>query len=532
MKFINFDINLEPKSGAGYPVLADSAKYGQARAVCKLDVSSPEILAALTAIADEAMDGDQLTAFGRLLGANLLTGPVEDLFNKIVGAVQSQPKNGVRIRLRVNAPELNVLPWEFLQTGDEPLGTSTQTVLTRYIEMNELVREVEAPRPLRMLGIIPQGSGLNIEKEKAALDKAVAELGEALRVTWLEGIVTRDRIRETLGEAEYHLAHFIGHGNMDGRKATLRLNDDYGDDYPIPAETFSGFFRDSSVRLVVLNACRGAARSGADALVGVAPQVVRRGVPAVVAMQWDINDRVAQQFAKSFYRSLCIGPEAGEVDTAVTRGRAVLYDDWPGNRAFATPVLFLRAEDGRLWKGGGDEDEGEEGKGGKAAPVQQTTVQNIGVQISGSNVGGDVTGRDRITTGANSNIVMAGEGAAVTIGATPLQGAVNAGASYAALVTQVGLWQTVMGTKIDGLSGLSPDEKKDLKDQVGKIKMELIKNQNMDPARVEKLINALGVMGNNDLIDLTVKRLASPLSGVGFSLSLNTDFKARVARVG
>ena len=412
MKFINFDINLEPKSGDGYPVLADSAKYGQARTVCKLDVNSEEIKRKLEAISQEALDGDELKAFGKLLADNVFSGPVEDKFNQIVGGVKSQDQTGVRIRLRVNAPELNGLPWEFMQLGDDPIATSKYTVLTRYIEMEEMVKDVAAPKPLRMLGIIPAGSGLDTEKEKAALDKALAELGKSLELTWLEGKVTKDMIRDKLGEAEFHMIHFIGHGYMDGNQASLRLVDEYGDDYPVAAATFAGFFRDSAVRLVVLNACRGAARSASDATLGVAPQVVRRGVPAVVAMQWDINDRVAQSFAKKFYRTLCIGPEAGEVDTAVTRGRATLYDDWPGNRAFATPVLFLRAEDGRLWKGSEAEDVGKKGTGG--TPVQNIT-QNIGQQFSGT-ASGDVTFGNKITTGDHSPVVMAGAGANVNIG--------------------------------------------------------------------------------------------------------------------
>src|SRR5574337_101799 len=108
MKFINFDLNIEPRSGEGYPVLADSAKYGQARAVCRLDIASPDIAGKLGSIADDELDADGLSAFGRLLAANLLTGQVEDLFNKIVGAAQSQPRTGVRLRLRINAPDLNI----------------------------------------------------------------------------------------------------------------------------------------------------------------------------------------------------------------------------------------------------------------------------------------------------------------------------------------------------------------------------------------------------------------------------------------
>ncbi len=97
------------------------------------------------------------------------------------------------------------------------------------------------------------------------------------------------------------------------------------------------------------------------------------------------------------------------------------------------------------------------------------------------------------------------------------------------MFTQAGLWQTAMTTKIEGLS-LSADEKNDLKDQVSKIKTELVKNVNLDSARVTKLINTLGLMGGTDLIELTRKRLGPPLQGIGFSLSMNTDFKVTVEK--
>ena len=131
----------------------------------------------------------------------------------------------------------------------------------------------------------------------------------------------------------------------------LRLNDNLGDDYPVPAATVAGFFRNrAGLRLVTLNACQGAAADSANALMGLAPQIAAQAVPAVVAMQWDIADWAAQKFAAVFYTALCAGPEAGEVDTALTRARAALYDDAPDSRAFATPVLLLRAEGGRLWE--------------------------------------------------------------------------------------------------------------------------------------------------------------------------------------
>ena len=351
MQYLNFDINIEPQTADGYPVLAENARFGQARTFCKLDVDNEGLQAKLEAIARDEMDGVEIAGFGHELADVLLKDDVEKLLDRTLGAVALEQKNGVRLRLRINAPEMDRLPWELMRIDPrgDPVCLSTRTALTRYVELNEPVGAVSAPQPVRILGIIPQGSGLNTAKEKEALDRALAELDDMVQMTWLEGIVTRDHIREALLRNDYHLVHFIGHGKLDGEKATLRLNDDSGDDYECSAETFSGFFRDSSVRLVVLNACEGAARSSTNTLVGLAPQLVRRGVPAVVAMQWDITDRMAQQFASAFYRSLCMGPEAGEVETAITRARAVLFDDHRHSRAFATPVLYLRAEDGRLW---------------------------------------------------------------------------------------------------------------------------------------------------------------------------------------
>jgi hypothetical protein len=526
MNFVNFDISIESKTSDGYLIIANNTVYGQGRGLCKLDPASADIQKTLETISKEAVDGPGLIAFGKMLGANLFNGTVEEIFSKTLGGVQAQERTGVRIRLRINPAELNVLPWEFVQlaTASDPLATSVQTVVSRYIELNETVRKVEAPLPLRMLGIIPQGSGLDTDKEKAALNKAVEELGGSLKLSWLEGKVTRDAIREKLGEADYHVVHFIGHGYMDGTQASLRLTDEYGDDYPVAAETFAGFFRDSSVRLVVLNACRGAARSASDAALGVAPQVVRRGVPAVVAMQWDINDRVAQSFARTFYRSLCMGPEAGEVDTAVTRGRAVLYDDWPGNRAYATPVLFLRSEDGQLWKKGNAGPEARETSITTDRP--SAIVQNIGVQVSGGSVAGDVTGGNKIATGDNSDVIIASEGSTVV----RTEGAPG-GAAVVALLTQAKLWQAAMESMVNNLD-LSPDEKKDLKDQVAKLKAELAKNVRLDPIRLAKLANTLGMMGSNDLVEMTVKRLGPPLLVIGFSVTMNTDFKVYIEKQG
>jgi len=44
---------------------------------------------------------------------------------------------------------------------------------------------------------------------------------------------------------------------------------------------------------VILNACQSSASSSTQPMVGLAPNLVRRGLPAVVAMQYSIYDDTA-----------------------------------------------------------------------------------------------------------------------------------------------------------------------------------------------------------------------------------------------
>ena len=100
-------------------------------------------------------------------------------------------------------------------------------------------------------------------------------------------------------------------------------------------------------QLVVLNACESALSGqdgGSDFFSGVATALVMGEVPAVVAMRAPISDRAAITFSKTLYRELAAGQPA---DVAVAKGRLALYRAAPDSLKWATPVLFLRAPDGR-----------------------------------------------------------------------------------------------------------------------------------------------------------------------------------------
>jgi hypothetical protein len=95
----------------------------------------------------------------------------------------------------------------------------------------------------------------------------------------------------------------------------------------------------------VLNACEGARASGSDPFAGVAQSLVARGIPAVVAMQFEITDRAAIVFAHEFYTAITDGLA---IEGAVGEARRAIFGA-KSDVEWGTAVLYMRAEDGRLF---------------------------------------------------------------------------------------------------------------------------------------------------------------------------------------
>jgi hypothetical protein len=81
---------------------------------------------------------------------------------------------------------------------------------------------------------------------------------------------------------------------------------------------------------------------------GVGPALVDAGLGAVVAMQFSMRDWSARVFAEDFYTTLA---RLEPVDEAVSRAReALMLQFGEDQRDWATPVLFLRAPDGVIFR--------------------------------------------------------------------------------------------------------------------------------------------------------------------------------------
>lgn len=351
MEYKNFNIRIEGKQNGGYPVVVESEGMAEADGVLTLSADCLKI-------ADELKDLDTLEPDSPL-PVNLGSSLYECLFSNTVGTTyyrslgaRNSDEQGLRIRLRLTPAEIAALPWEVLYDRQTKcfLATSDKTPLTRYIDLVEPIRALKIEPPVKVLTLIPSGTGLDVDKEEKIIEEALGKLS-SVEVDVLKDRVTREEISHALVEKRYHILHFIGHGMFADDEGHLVIDGDDNEHELISADVFADFFRNHpSLKLVVLNACQGAEVSATKPLAGIAPQLVARGIPAVVAMQYPISDDAALTFSREFYLKLCSGWNRGQVDAAISHARnRIRMDISDEAMAFATPVLFLRSPTGVIF---------------------------------------------------------------------------------------------------------------------------------------------------------------------------------------
>ncbi|MBT8143376.1 MAG: CHAT domain-containing protein, partial [Gammaproteobacteria bacterium] len=143
--------------------------------------------------------------------------------------------------------------------------------------------------------------------------------------------------------------HYIGHGDFRDGEGVLLLESEElpGTSAPLTGRRLATLLRNhlGSLRLVFLNSCLSGAASAHSQFTGVAQSLMRRGMPAVIAMQFPVPDRAAVALAREFYRYVAAGLP---IDAALTSARAFLFAkgyevEW------GAPALHMRTPDARLF---------------------------------------------------------------------------------------------------------------------------------------------------------------------------------------
>jgi tetratricopeptide (TPR) repeat protein len=368
MEYLDFDVEIEALAGRDYRVAVRSTAGEAHITMCfpfddqTLEKHLDKLQIALLrsgGLRRRALSPEEQAVqdFGGSLFEALITGNVRVLYDVSRARAAQEGKAGVRLRLRILDAALAALPWEYLYDARQGtyLCLSRGTPLVRYPEVAQPIQPLHIVPPLRILAMIASPSSpatppLDVEREQERLGAALKDLEATglVKLEWLEGQTWRHLQRAMRG-GPWHIFHFIGHGGFDEQngEGVLALADDAGKASLLTATQIGTLLANhSALRLVILNACEGAKGSSRDLFSSSAATLARRGLPAVLAMQYDISDRAAIECTRAFYEALADGLP---VDAALADARTAINIGGNNSLEWGTPVLYMRASDGLLF---------------------------------------------------------------------------------------------------------------------------------------------------------------------------------------
>ena len=261
----------------------------------------------------------------------------------------------LQLRLGTKDRRISSLPWEVLHVGDRPLATGTDIVFSRYQPntcLPKSTRILTSEEPLKILMAIAAPTdkdSLQLEKEYEALqqelEKNNGETQIHLDILRQPG---REQLTQALEQGKYQVFHYAGHSNwgISGGEISL-VSNITGLTESLSGKDLAGLLVNNGIQMAVFNSCRGAynhlvhpADEGVE--INLAEAMVKRGIPAVLAMAERIPDDVSLILTRLFYRNLNQGYP---IDLSLNRARQGLISAYGSHQLYwGLPVVYLHPE--------------------------------------------------------------------------------------------------------------------------------------------------------------------------------------------
>ncbi|HRJ53899.1 MAG TPA: SUMF1/EgtB/PvdO family nonheme iron enzyme [Candidatus Thiothrix moscowensis] len=359
--YLNFDVLLN-QAGDSYQVHVIDSPAGQASRPFTLPFSALELENFILKIGQnrgnvrslhiETVDVPSIKKLGGALYETLFSGVVAERFRSSLAIARREGK-GLRIRLRLSgAPKLIDIPWELLFDADNNnyVGLSVNTPIIRKLDLATQPEMRQAQGALQVLVMISSPSNypqLNVEREWERIHTATLELQRAGRLVLTRVEPSLAALQRQLRREDYHVFHYIGHGGFDraNNDGVLVLEDRNQKSHLVSGQYLGTILYDeTTLQLVLLNSCSGGRTSVTDPFAGVGQSLLQKGIPAVIAMQFEITDDAAITFSHEFYAALVDGYP---IDAAVAEARKMIYAE-ANQLEWATPVLYTSIDSGSL----------------------------------------------------------------------------------------------------------------------------------------------------------------------------------------
>lgn len=307
-----------------------------------------------------------LITFGQKLYDALFYRNIRDSWITAQAIAQNQ-RAVLRLRLGLKGDLLPRIPWEVIylsqnqtyETEFRPLAAGTDIAFSRYhykipLSKPNLLLQPQSEATLRILMVIagPEDQEmLQLHQEAIHLQQELATSTSsqfpAIKLNILEN-PNREELTQALEQGHYHIFHYSGHsdlgdsgGNIYLVSRTTGLTETlYGDD-------LAGLLVNNGIQLAIFNSCHG----GDTALIkqqellsdrNLAQALVKKGIPAVLAMAARIPDQVALTLTRLLYRNLNQGYP---IDFSLGRARQGLISSYSSQQLYwALPVLYLHPD--------------------------------------------------------------------------------------------------------------------------------------------------------------------------------------------
>lgn len=254
----------------------------------------------------------------------------------------------LRVRLRLPS-ELQAVRWELLpdpETG-RAMAHDSYVLLSRHLSADDYVPvKLRSRGKLRALIAVAAPDDV-AEYAMAPIDflAETAPIQAALHHLNPTTIVATWHALDTALRKGYDIVYLVAHGALQGEKPWLYLVDDDGNVDRRSGKALADVLRglgERRPRLIVLASCASAGDGYANTLAALGPTLASAGVPAVLAMQGNVQIATIARFAPVLFKELSVD---GAIDRAVNSARLAVADqtDW------WMPVLYTRLVTSSLW---------------------------------------------------------------------------------------------------------------------------------------------------------------------------------------
>lgn len=294
---------------------------------------------------------ESLTQMGTHLYRALFQGEVGRLWQEAQAMLAEADGGRLRLRLTIHPPQVAVLPWESMRNprSNRILAISDRITLLRTANQSDFLLGVRPPKrqpPLTILLLaVETPDGLAVQQEADGVEAMLAPfVPQQIRLIRTGGRLDLHHLRRLLQEHQPDVLHLMTHGDVDG---LLLWREDQPHFYT-GSQVQAALEQNESLRLALLNACLAGKPDNLRPFSNVAQRLMQIGLPAVIAMQFPIEDQTAIHFASFVYEALLKGNCPGFVDSAVSAARSNLYIHDPDQVGYITPILWLNGADGRI----------------------------------------------------------------------------------------------------------------------------------------------------------------------------------------